>query len=75
MYILLGLICMYYYTHAHTHTHTHTQGWQSGDIHLAMDGHDRMGFPHMYKSKRATTLLHKVQAKVIFYLFIFYFLL
>jgi len=40
------------------------QGWQSGDIHLAMDGRDRMAFPHMYKAKRPTTLLHKAPAPV-----------
>ena len=27
------------------------QGWQSGDIHMAMDGHDRMQFSHMYKAE------------------------
>ena len=35
MYILLGLICMYYYTRTHTHTHTHTGmaigGYSLGD--------------------------------------------
>ena len=36
------------------------QGWQSGDIHLAMEGRDHMAFTHMYKSKPATTLLHKM---------------
>jgi len=38
------------------------EGWQSGDIHLAMDGHDRMAFPHMYKAKRPTMILHKAPA-------------
>jgi len=38
------------------------EGWQSGDIHMAMDGRDRMPFSPMYKSKRPTTLLHTQHA-------------